>query len=329
MTTPPVVAPPTVVAPQEPDRSGWLIGFGIFELLIACMIFGVLAILLLSLLITTRIPNHQAMPIRMVIQAVMTYVGIFAFFIVMGIGSIKARRWARSLMVAVSWLWLIGGVFGILMYAYMLPRALRQTGPELPQSVALIMTVIMLVFMFGALVLLPGIMLIFYRSQSVKATCERVDTATRWTDHFAEPMLILFVMFVTGAASFFVIAFTMPYLTLFGRFITGLPASIGCLALSGLWVFLAYGTYHRKMSAWWTAVIAMCILGVSAVPTFLRGDATKMYVQMGMPAQQSAVSAALIQSPVMIGLMVGIMIAFLGYLIYVRKYFGGTPSRVN
>jgi MFS family permease len=325
MSTPPFERYPA--APQYPDRSGWLTAFGIFQIVIACVIVGFIGILLLSLLISSKVPNQPATPWRIMMQVVVGYAGACVFFVVMGIGSIQARRWARSLMLAVSWLWFLGGAVGTLMYAFMLPRMFKQTpGTQLPENVVLIMTVVMLIFMFAIFIVLPFVMLMFYRAPSVKATCERRDPMPRWTDCLPLPMLVLFVMLATGTVSFFLMAFTMPYVAFFGRFITGWIGTVACIVLSGWWAYLSWGAYRLRISAWWATLISMIVVSLSGSFTFLRGDAAKMYTEMGMPAAQSAMSAAMLRSPVFVGMMMSGIIAFIVFLMFLRKYYAPAPN---
>jgi hypothetical protein len=325
VTTPPVDGFSNV--PQYPDRSGWLTAFGTLQLVIACAIIGFMGLLGLSLLVAPKAPNGPAMPWRMMMQMVTFYSGACVFFVVMGIGSIQARRWARSLMLAVSWLWFVVGAAGVLVYAFMLPRIFKQTpGPQLPESVLLIITALILTFMIFVFVVLPFVMLMFYRAPSVKATCERRDLVPRWTDHLPLPMLMLFVMLATGTVSFFIMAFTMPYLALFGRFITGWIGTVACLVLAGWWAYLSWGTYRLRISSWWGTLISMTVFSLSASFTFLRGDATRMYTEMGIPAGQSAVSAAMLRSPVFLGIMMTGFVAYIVFLLFLRKYYATALS---
>jgi hypothetical protein len=325
MTTPPVNMNPPAL--PYPDRSGWLTAFGIFQILIACAVLGMIGLMFLGLLISSKMPDQHPMPWRVMMQSVGVYAAAFVFFVVMGIGSIKARRWARSLMLAFSWLWLLGGALGVLIYAFMLPRILKHTpGAEIPENVALVMTIFVLIFMFVIFVALPFAMVMFYRAPSVKATCERRDPMTRWTDRFPIPVLVLLVMLVAGAASFFVMSFTMPYVAIFGRFITGWRGAIGSLLLCCWWAYLSWGTFKLRIASWWATIVTMLVVSISTLLTFLRGDAARMYSSMGMSEEQSAQSAALLHNPVLVGLMGFGLLAFVVFVISLRKHFAPAPK---
>jgi MFS family permease len=328
MTTPPVDYYPPATSPQYPDRRPWLIAFGVLQLLIALAALGMIGLMFLSMLLANRVPNQPAMPWRILLQAVVTYGIACVFFVVMGIGSIQARRWARSLMLAISWLWLIGGALGTLIYAFVLPKTLSHAG-QMPHAVVIAVVVVMLLFFSLILVALPLAMLIFYRLPSVKATCDRRDPVTRWTDCIPIPVLVLFVMLATGTASYFVMAFTMPMVAVFGKFVMGWAARFLCLLLCAWWAYLAWGTYRLRLSSWWATILSLSIISLSSAITFMKGDATKMYASMGMPSAQSALSAQLLRSPVFVLLMVGSCLVFIAFLLFLRKYFvgSGLPSR--
>lgn len=68
------------------DRAGWLVFFGALEIL-----FGVLVLLML--------------------------IGV-------GVGTASVKRWARSIMIVVSWFWLAFGVLGTIAASLMIPPVL-------------------------------------------------------------------------------------------------------------------------------------------------------------------------------------------------------------
>ncbi len=52
----------------------------------------------------------------------------------------------------------------------------------------------------------------------------------------------------------------------------------------------------------------------------------KMYSEMGMPAGQSAMSAAMLRSPVLVGIMMTGIGAYIVFLFLLRKYYVTVPS---
>ncbi|HVR39149.1 MAG TPA: hypothetical protein VMU84_08630, partial [Thermoanaerobaculia bacterium] len=92
--------------------------------------------------------------------------GLAAFyFVTVGVGSIRARRWARALAVAVSSLWLAGGVIATI--AALIIRARVDA-----RGISLLV----------ASVIVPITLVAFYSRNDVRALIERLDTKRRWTD---------------------------------------------------------------------------------------------------------------------------------------------------
>lgn len=100
------------------DRKGWLIFFGIIEILMGLVCLLMMGVMLLAASAAT---GAAAMPLKSLIGALFMYGLMAAFFIAMGIGSILARRWARAIMLMVSALWLVVGVVGLIMMFAVLP----------------------------------------------------------------------------------------------------------------------------------------------------------------------------------------------------------------
>ena len=96
------------------NRKSGLIAFGIIEI-----IFGALCALFVPLMIFGMVMSHTlaqkngaAVPVNpgSIIFTALLYGLMAAFFLVMGIGSIRARRWARALMLVGSSMWLGVGI---------------------------------------------------------------------------------------------------------------------------------------------------------------------------------------------------------------------------
>lgn len=109
-------------APPEIDHSMWLVAFGVIllcfgglcALLVAMMIFMAFAALAMGP--QAELQGLQAGPM---VTGAVVYGALAAWFISMGYGSIRARRWARSLVVATSWLGLVCGGAGTISMLFM------------------------------------------------------------------------------------------------------------------------------------------------------------------------------------------------------------------
>jgi uncharacterized membrane protein len=257
----------------------------------------------------------------------MTYAVMSVVFIWLGIGSTMARRWARALLLILSWVWLVTGVVMVICMAVFLPKAFVPSGAQpMPNGTMAVVLVVMLVFMTVAFVILPGLLVLFYRSPHVKATCEARDPVTRWTDACPLPVLALSLLLAYGAVSMFLMLFcyhgVIPF---FGRLLSGLPGGTLTLAIIAIWAYCAWATYHLNPTGWWTLLITIAVLLVSSVLTFSRVDMMDMYRLMGYPEQQIEQLSSFTSRNMLVFLSVA-SLPFLGYLLYVKRYFCRTNA---
>src|SRR5690348_5365557 len=180
------------------------------------------------------------------------YGGLAVALVWLGIGSMMARRWARALLLIFSWSWLIGGLFGSVSAAFVMPQVLSQQSaangssgnPAMPPVPIGAIMVIMLVFMGTFFGLLPAIWIYFYKSPHVKATCVARDPVTRWTDACPLPVLAASLWLLVGVPMLLLMPVSahgvMPF---FGMFLAGLPGSLLCLAVAALFAYAAWLLY--------------------------------------------------------------------------------------
>jgi hypothetical protein len=227
----------------------------------------------------------------------------------------------------VSWFWLVSGVFGMAMVSTFLPKMMDQM-PKPPGTTSEVMEIAQgCAFFFFAVfyLILPGIFVSVYGSQSVRATFERRDPVPRWTDRCPTPVLGLSFLLAYGAFAM-LLGTMMPGLPVFG-FMVGGASTVLCLGLAGVLGFLALAVYRLRPWAWWTAFLVWLLGAASAVTFLVQGfDRQKFYRQMGLPADQIAMFEKMgvfnfLQTPEMLGL-VGVSIAgSLAYLLWVKKHF--------
>jgi hypothetical protein len=219
-----------VQAADFKDRKTRLVVFGILQI-----IFGSLCALLVPLMIlgvvmsaTLKKGAAEAPSLRMMIPGIMVYVLLAIWFILMGIGSIGTKRWARALILVSSWLWLITGVLGFVFILLLMPAMYDKMGEtgQMPKEMVVIMKYMMMVFMAVFYVVVPGLLVLFYSGRDVKATCEHRDPHIRWTDRCPPPVLAVSVVCAGWAAS---LLFTAAYgwvIPFFGTILSGVPGAI-------------------------------------------------------------------------------------------------------
>jgi len=283
MATAPLNIPgPVVPVSQFKDRKGWLIAFGVFEVLL-----GALGILFTLFIYTIDIPQPPGQPIldpsAIKVVIALVYGLPSAYLILMGIGSMRAHNWARIGMLVFSWFWLGTGVLSVLMVGLVVPTAMDQAQKSqhstFTPDTRMVMTVTLLVTSLF-LIALPAVFLRFYHSKNVKATClasSPLDT----TNGYPVPVAILLVIALLGVFSYPVIFFLYPYLLIFGHLFEGTSAKLIAGIFSVLYLALAWNIYRLKPIGWWGMMITTVFFTLSAVVTFLIFDMNTLYEKMG------------------------------------------------
>jgi hypothetical protein len=318
--------------PTYKDRSTGLIVFGILTILLGCMA-GLLILLMLVGQAAAAYTNAPPTPLSAILPAMFIYVVLAVALVWLGIGSVKARRWARALLLIFSWSWLVMGLIALVSMVFILPTVLANIHasatpgqPAMPAAtigVIMVFTGLMLGVFF---IIVPAVWIFFYNSRNVKATCEMRDPVTRWTDACPLPVLALclWLLFSVPMMLFMPVMGhgVMPF---FGMFLTGLPGALLCLALAALWACAAWLLYKLDVRGWWLILIAMVVFMASALLTYSRHDMIEMYQLMGFPQAQ-------IDQIKQIGLLTGnrmawmttfSMLPFLGYILFIKKYLRG------
>jgi hypothetical protein len=316
----------TPAGPVYQDRKTALVVFGILELLMGGCCSLMVPMSLFGLMVTRTLPAAEAPPqdARAVLGAALVYLAGAAFFMTMGVGSILARRWARTLMAITSWVWLVSGLGGIAVTVALWPTMRQQMLAGVPpgqsaEGMVGFVTVMTAVVLAVGYVLVPGTLAFFYSSRHVRATCEARDPVVRWTDRCAAPLLAASLLLALHG----LFVLTMPLLyrvAFFFGVLTGPPAYAVSAVMGGLNVFAAYELYHQRMRGWWLALGIAFVMGAAGAATFWRVDFTALYEAMGYPREWAARMAPMGQS--MRWAFVAWVPAWLGYLLWTRRYLG-------
>lgn len=303
------------------DRKGWLVFFGIIEILMGIVCLLLLGVMLLAS--TIGAAGAEAVQLKVLISALFMY-GLFAaFFVTMGVGSILARRWARAIMVMASALWLVFGTLSLIMMFSQLPQMLSgpaMNGTQLQPGIATVIKAVTAFFSIVFFVIVPGVLFLFYRSPNVKATCEARDIKRRWTDR---PLMVLSLSLVSGVMALsMVITLLINVVPFFGIVLTGIPAMFYEVIFGAVAAWSAWQLYHRRMQGW-LAIVGLSLLGLfSWGVTVLRGNLLEMYRAYGMTPEQLQKMAAInrlhYSSSYWLALAVSALVWF-GYLWLVRK----------
>ena len=306
--------PPPVnssVGPYRDRRTALLIA-GVLEILL-----GVGAWLIVGLMIfaASMVTAQGAGSKGSMIPGIAVYGIAGLVFVMLGVGSIRARRWARALWLVVSSFWLIGGVLAAAVVALLMASV---AGVESILLIAILS--FFAVFMIG----LPASLLAFYRSPHVKATCEAAAPEPCWTDGCPLPVL--------GAALWFAsMTLTLPWMgwvygglyPFFGHFVRG-AAGHGLWMVSGLLSGIAtYGIYRRIHTLWLLGLVLVLGQGISATVTYAVVDPKELFAAMGTKgaAVEQIERMGMLRPSFMIGSVAAAILPMVGLLLWARACF--------
>jgi hypothetical protein len=277
---------------------------------------------------------ESAMPLSTMIPAILFYGAAAAWFIWMGVGSILARRWAYKLLLVTSWLWLVCGTGGMIAWLILVGDIyggmVQQEG--LSEDMVRILQVVTSLFLLVIYIIAPAVLVLFYRSRHVRATCEALDPVERWTDRCPSHPLALTLVFWMFAGSMLMMAaynFALPF---FGTIVSGLTGACVVAILCGLSAWVGWSIYKLRPAGWLAALVLALAYGLSLLVTFARVSLMDYYRAMNMPEEQlkyiETMNVELFSSPLSL-LMVLYLTAFVAYVIYTKRYFPAAPATLD
>lgn len=324
----PPISPPALA---YKDRRTGLLVFGILEILLGCIFLLALPATVFGQVATAK-RTHTELNTAIVFSSLLTPALLATGLIWLGIGSIKARRWARSLLLCLGWLGLCIGAASlpiVIASLSSLEGMLRQQGQNVSPGIVVLTKVVVVATMTVFYVIIPAVLVLFYRSPHVKLTCENSDPVECWTDRCPLPVIAICILQSCGAL--YILAM-MPRLgaafPLAGFVVTGWLSWTLWLGFIGLSAYAAWGFYHLQRSAWLIYTIAIVTIGLSSVMTFMRIDLLEYYRMTGLPEQQISQLAVspLVRGHNPVWFSVLSTILFGGYLVYLRRYFVTTSK---
>lgn len=268
----------------DKDHSTGLIVFGTLEIVLGILAFSV-AMFLLILVSAAGLGGMKASHFWLV-MGLLFY--LTAWLIVIGLGSIKAQRWARMLALVGSWVTIFFGTLVLALLLYILPGAcdlLTDSGVLSPSSAVAVLTFFIIMFFLLQLVM-PMVAIAFYNLRGVQGTCERLNPDPCWTDRCPLPLLAMGFISVLGSLSV-VLGSSINYVVfLFGKVLVGWKGFAVVLPVAVVCGYVGWGAFSRKMHAWWAAYGIIVIVSASMMLTFSEIDMHTLYTAMGYQAEQ-------------------------------------------
>lgn len=312
---------------KQLKRQKGLKGFGVFQIVLGGICTLVVASMIISAMTFLYIPHQSERFVywRILFPGMMIYEWLSACFIGLGIGSIKVKRWARTLTLAGSWIWLATGTVGFIWVLIITPdmiQTLMQINPIPPTRLSNA-PYFVLGLLFMITIVLPGIFIFFYSKDSVRVTFENSDPYVRWTDRCPLPVLILSLSLGFGAAIAGSMFFYNSTVAFFGIIITGVPGTNIILGMIILLVYLSWGSYKLKMNAWRGTILLTIVGSLSNAITFLQVKLFEFCERMNIPGKLIEMMQQFdFMKNQTFALYMGIIsLAVLFYVLYTHRYF--------
>jgi hypothetical protein len=343
----------------ENDRRGWLIAFGVLNLLVgtlaSCSTVGMLAAVAVAAYFQARTPAggnpFQGLGPAEMIAGLTFYLLAAVLFVWSGIDSIRCRRWVRPVLIAVGWIAIVSSSFYVafsalafndisramaIEQAAMVPPAApapatttsSTTTPATPAPAPLSPAqgnMILLSMMCGAAVagiILPGLYVWFYSRPSVRRTLEAYDPRLSWADRCPLPLFVACAGLVFGTTS---VGPAAPYATapFFGGYVRGVPAVTLTLATAVAMLLAALLVYRQSVAGWWLA-FTVIVLGFASVLTTLWASGPLEFYRINHIGQEQLDAwqgSAVMNGPLPLAFTGAVGAVCVGYLIWVRRYF--------
>ena len=314
--------PTTVNATNEPpiaDRSSALVALGVIEIILGGLCGLMMVFMGIMLLAMPSLPHPPGQPqpsMGAMLPAVSIY-GLWAVsFIFIGIGTVRAKRWARRLNVIFSTMWLIAG--GLMLLGAIVVGAFVELPPQpgVPPMMMGIVILVMAVVVAIFFVALPGSFLLFFRSRGVVATCER-RSPPDWSDAVPMSVLGLAALLAHYAYMLLAMSWTGAPTAAFGHVLGGAGATAFNVAQAALWAVLTLGVYQRRKLAWWGTLAATLVLtlGNSLTMTLIKPD--EFAKMSGLPPGQPLPFNPSAMLPIMLVCILPLLI----FIVWTRKHF--------
>jgi hypothetical protein len=326
---------PSQLPPPLKNRRGWLIAFGVVEILIACFCLLLLALMAGGLVVLSHANRPTGAPgisAAGAIMAVLFYGGLGVLFLILGVGSIKRKNWARIGSQIVSGFWLFTGILSSLFCVFVLPHFMEQQGNLPPEQLRLI-SVVMDLLMIVVMVLLPASLLVFYSLKSVRVTCLATGQGqgpmmgSRGQAAGPPPVSIILLALWECLGALAVLSLLVVRANvIFGLVVRGPSAIFLMTAHAILSAIAACLVYRRDYLGWAISLFKNLFWAASWLVTLLSRDLMDIYRQMGFGEQQMQLLRRLPHFQWLIS--VSSMAALAVYLIliwYTKKFFSRSP----
>jgi hypothetical protein len=243
------------------------------------------------------------------------YYLIGVLFVALGYGHLTMRRWARTLALTALGFWLVSGVplsAGLLFILF----ASKDLSPV---SALLAITIVGLSYL-----VLPGVLIRFYRSRDVRLTFESRDPSPCWIERIPLPVLTLCSLFLLYIVILHVPILFNGVFPLFGVLLSGMPGIFLSDVLIMCLACLVWGMLRLRTWAWWGSLAYFGALTSSLVVTLPGFSLLDIFSQMRFPPREMEFLQGLPFHGFHVALTLGLpLVITLGLIIFSKRYFKG------
>jgi hypothetical protein len=241
------------------------------------------------------------------------YYLIAIVLIPLGYGHLKVRRWAKTLALTLVGFWLVVGVPLIVVFLFM---AVASKEPSL--AVVLIMLVVLAL----SYLVVPGLLIWFYRSRNVRLTFETRDPKTYGVERLPIPVLVLCSLYLFYIVVLHILILFNGIFPLFGILLVDIAGILLLDILIACLACLIWGTFRLRTWAWWGSLIYFGLLTSSSILTLCRCSLSDILSRMKFaPTEMEALQGLPFQGW-HLAAFIGIpLLLTLGLIILSRRYF--------
>jgi len=243
------------------------------------------------------------------------YYLIGALFVALGYGHLAVRRWARTLALAALGFWLVTGLplsAGLLFILF----ASKELSP--------VGALIAVILVGSSYLVLPGVLIRFYRSRDVQLTFEARDPSPSWVERIPLPVLTLCSLYLLYIVFLHVPILFNGVFPLFGVLLSGMPGIFVSDVLIMCLACLVWGMLRLRKWAWWGSLAYFGALTSSLMVTLPRFSLLDLFSKMHFPPREMEFLQGLPFHGFHVALMLAIPLAVtLGLIIFSKRYFRG------
>ncbi len=255
----------TATANPYSGRKTGLMVFGVLMLIAAAFCVLVTLAFIASLTLMGRQVGFT-MPLYVVVQTLTVYAAASIGLACLGVGSIRAKRWVRPVVVPLSAVALVGAGIG-LVGAIGPMLSLPNTGG--PAVVGIFVGIFILLIFCAA----PAAVLWFYGSARTRDALWFYDPNPSWAEVVPMPVFAISLLSALGALSL-VATLLVPINPTFGVLLRGPLATLATAITLAALVAVSVLCFRRSMLGWWLAM-AVTVLGLASNAANLATGATR------------------------------------------------------